>query len=144
VAVPDLSGRTRDEAAQILQDAELALGDVSEQQTSDERMVGKVIAQDPKAGTKTAPGSKVGIVIGVASVAEKSAQAVAVKTPDVSGRTRDEAAQILQDAELALGDVSEQQASDEQMAGKVIAQDPKAGTEIAPGGKVAVTIGTAG
>jgi serine/threonine-protein kinase len=67
-----------------------------------------------------------------------------VAVPDLSGRTRDEAAQILQDAELALGDVSEQQTSDERMVGKVIAQDPKAGTEIAPGGKVAVTIGTAG
>jgi hypothetical protein len=144
VAVPDLSGKTREEAAQILQGSNLVLGDVSEKQTSDEQMIGKVIEQDPTAQTEAASGTKVAIVIGTAGPEENGAQEATVKIPDLSGKTRDEAAPILQAGNLVLGDVSEKQTSDGQMIGKVIEQDPQAGKETASGSKVAIVIGTGG
>jgi len=139
VAVPNLSGKTRDEAAQILKDGKLVLGDVSEVQKSDEQKIGKVISQTPLAGAEAALDSKVSISIGK----EMGSQAAKVTVPDVSGKTREEAAQSLQDGKLALGDVSTGPTSDEQKIGKVISQTPAAGTETAPDSKVAITIGKA-
>jgi hypothetical protein len=140
VTVPDLSGKTPDEAEQALKDGKLALGEVSKQK-SEEQKVDKVISQTPAAGTNAAPDSKVAITIGIASDTEGS-QTANVDVPDVSGKTRDEAEQALKDGKLSLGEVSKQK-SEEQKVGKVISQTPAAGTKAAPDSKVAITIGIA-
>ena len=142
VDVPDVSGKTREEAEKTLKNSNLVLGEVSEERTSDEQKVGKVIDQTPAAGTKAAPDSKVAITIGIAIEGESS-QTAKVDVPDVSGKTREEADKTLKDSNLALGEVSEEGTSDEQKVGKVIDQTPAAGTKAAPDSKVAITIGIA-
>ena len=64
-----------------------------------------------------------------------------VVVPDVFGKSLAEAKQILNDGQLKLGDVS-QEASDPQMAGKVIRQTPSGGTEIACESRVDLMIGS--
>ena len=144
VTVPDLSGKTRGEAAQTLKDGKLALGEVSTVPMSDEKLIDKVISQTPLAGAEAAPESKVTITIGTASEGRTDLGAANVTVPDVSGKTQEEASQILKDVKLALGDVSTEPTSDDQLIDKVISQTPAAGTETAPGSKVAITIGKAG
>jgi serine/threonine-protein kinase len=67
VKAPDLRGNTRDQAEQALLGAGLAIGAVSEEQTGDREMVGKVIRQTPEAETEAERGSKVDVVIGKAT-----------------------------------------------------------------------------
>ena len=141
VAVPDVAGKTRHEAEQALQASKVALGDVTEEPTSDAMMIGKVISQTPAAGTEGAANSKVAITIGTASDDVKNSQAAKVTVPDVAGKTRDEAAQVLQASKLALGDVTQERTSDATMIGKVISQTPVAGTEAAVDSTVVITIG---
>ena len=72
VPVPDVAGKTRDEAEQIFKAGKLLLGDVSEEQTADATLIGKVIGQAPAAGTEVVPESKVAITIGTASDDEEA------------------------------------------------------------------------
>jgi eukaryotic-like serine/threonine-protein kinase len=68
VDVPDVSGKTREEAEQTLIDSKLALGDVSEEVTSEVQNIGKVVSQTPVAGTKADANNEVAITIGKASI----------------------------------------------------------------------------
>lgn len=62
IAVPNLSGMTRDDAEEVLTNAGLVLGNIAIQ-TSDEEN-GKVIGQEPAAGSTIGTGSQVDIIIG--------------------------------------------------------------------------------
>lgn len=62
IAVPNLSGMTRDDAEEVLANAGLVLGNIAIK-TSDEEN-GKVIGQEPSAGSTIGEGSSVDIVIG--------------------------------------------------------------------------------
>ncbi|HEV7396958.1 MAG TPA: PASTA domain-containing protein [Pyrinomonadaceae bacterium] len=136
VPVPDLSGKTKDEAEQILKDNHLVLGDVSEQQTSDLMKIDKVISQTPVPGTEAASGSSVVITIG-----KEMGQAPKVSVPDLTAKTQEEAVQTLTTGKLALGGVSTAPATEVQLIGKVITQSPLSGAEVAPDTKVGITIG---
>jgi beta-lactam-binding protein with PASTA domain len=139
VSVPDLSGKTKDEAEQILKDNQLALGDVSEVQTSVAEEIGKVISQTPVAGTEVEAHSNVAITIGK----QMDPQATTVTVPDLSGKTRDEVELILKESKLAFGEVSTVATNDANLTDKVISQTPLAGDQAAPDSTVAITIGEA-
>jgi hypothetical protein len=62
VAVPDVIGKTLDEAKQILNDGQLKLGNVTEM--DDSQNAGKVVGQAPGAGTEVSCESEVNLVIG--------------------------------------------------------------------------------
>jgi len=47
VTVPDVSGKSKEEAAQILRDGKLSLGKVSTGPTSDEQLIDKVNQSSP-------------------------------------------------------------------------------------------------
>jgi len=63
-----------------------------------------------------------------------------VRVPDLQHKTKEEAEGILKAANLRLGKVSEEDAKDEGMVGKVISQTPLRDTSIAEGGPVDITI----
>ena len=69
VAVPDVTGKTQDEAKQILSSAQLSIGSVSEQEVSSEQ-AGKVITQTPSAGSQIDCGSKVDLIVGINTPAD--------------------------------------------------------------------------
>jgi len=63
VEVPNLVGKTEQEAKDILRTAELSLGTVSEQPGSAPGEIDKVVGQNPAASTKKSKASEVGITI---------------------------------------------------------------------------------
>lgn len=64
--VPELVGRPEEEAIEMLKSARLMLGQRQAQPAPNQ--IGRVIAQDPKAGTAVPVGTAVNLVIGVAEV----------------------------------------------------------------------------
>lgn len=63
VKVPDLKGKTEQEAKDILRVSELNLGTVSEQSSSDAAEINKIVSQSPPAGTKRPKASSVDITV---------------------------------------------------------------------------------
>ena len=84
VAVPDLTGKTQDEAKQILSSAQLAVGTVSTEAVSAEQ-AGKIISQTPNAGTQIDCNSKVDLTVGVATPAAGEDPTIA---PELTGTTQ--------------------------------------------------------
>lgn len=92
--------------------------------------IGEVVQQSPLAGEKVAPQSEVTLYVSAG---------VPDQVPNVIGQDRNAALDALE----SLGySVSVQTATDVREFGEVIRQDPAAGTELAAGGSVVITIST--
>ena len=132
VAVPDLVGATRDDAAQQLRDAGLKAA-FTERESADEDP-GTVLEQDPAAGAQVAKGGTVNLV-----VAKAPAE---VEVPDMTEDTEDEARAKLEEAGFKVK-VEQGPAPDPTQVGRVIGQDPEAGDTAPSGSEVTITIGQA-
>ena len=128
VEVPPLVGQTQEEAESILEDARLQLGEVTEE-PSDEVEEGLVIRQSPEAGQQVDARSSVDIVV--------SAGPESVTVPPVVGLSEEDARAALDAAGLEVDVIRD---SADEPAGEVIAQDPSAGTEVASGDTVTITV----
>ena len=84
VSVPDVSGRSVEEARQSLARYKLALGD--QRRRPSEVSPGTVIGQAPAAGTQVRPGTSVNVFV---------AGSMLVSVPDVIGRSAADARQLL-------------------------------------------------
>jgi serine/threonine-protein kinase len=131
--MPNLLGMTQSEAESALDDAGLKAVTVSETPVTDASMVGKVTAQEPKAGTLVSPDTRVTLEIG------KESETVTV--PNVVGLDQPSAESQLKDAGLEVN--VEQQESPAVPEGLVISQSPSAGTNVAKGTTVTITVSTA-
>ena len=118
VDVPDLTGKTRDEALVILQDQGLKAKFV--ERASDEP-VGTVFDQDPQPGDEIDEGGEV-----TAFVSSGPKQTT---VPDLVGSTEDEAKKELKKASLELDDVTKAFSSDFE-EGQIIEQNPPAGADV--------------
>ncbi|WP_017595402.1 Stk1 family PASTA domain-containing Ser/Thr kinase [Nocardiopsis potens] len=127
--VPRVVGMSEEEARQALSDAGFQVGDVSEA-PSDEYEAGIVSSSSPGEGEQAAPGSEVALVV--------SSGPSQVEVPDLSGMTQSEAQSELQGAGLTASFQEEE--SGDQEPGRVIGQNPAAGTRVDPGTEVTVTI----
>ncbi|MBW3577860.1 MAG: PASTA domain-containing protein [Actinobacteria bacterium] len=132
VGVPDLGGLTVEAAQERLSSAGLALGEVTEQPSA-EQPEGRVVAQDPAAGSDVEPGTAVDLVV--------SSGRSPVAVPAVIGLAVEAAQERLSSAGLALGEVTEQPSA-EQPEGRVVAQDPAAGSDVEPGADVDLVVST--
>jgi beta-lactam-binding protein with PASTA domain/tRNA A-37 threonylcarbamoyl transferase component Bud32 len=128
VEVPDLTGRTQEEAEALLDDAGLRRGEVSEE-TSDEFDEGQVIRQDPAAGQEVNARSRVDIVL--------SAGPESVIVPPVVGLSEEDARSAIQGAGLEVDVIREPSDSPQ---GEVTAQDPEARSEVPQGDTVTITV----
>ena len=126
---PDLRGRTLKEATALIAASGLTQGAVTRRPTRDEAD-GAVLAQDPPAGARVAPGAAVSLVVAIAPPPS-------VLVPDLVGRSRAEAELLLRQAELGIGEVSEKPAG---RPDRVLAQMPKPGTEVSPGSTVSLVV----
>jgi serine/threonine-protein kinase len=117
VKVPNVVGRNVEEAKQILAQAKIAVGPVTEADSNKPK--GEVISQDPPDGVSVTDGMVVKLVI------SKGPQQVPV--PDVRDRQAQEAQQILQQAGLTSQVVG---------FGTVRQQNPPPGTPVPPGSTV--------
>ena len=115
--VPDVVGKTKDQASAVIKGAGLTLGDVTEQYSANVDS-GKVISSDPKAGKVIEHTAKISIVV------SKGKEPATI--PDVTGLSEDEAKKVLEDAGLKKGKVSKGY-SDSVAKGNVISSSPIAG-----------------
>jgi serine/threonine-protein kinase len=120
VVVPDLTGLTRVQAQEKLDDAGLILGD-TRRRASQDVPAGRVIEQTPPADHQVEPGSDVDLVF--------SSGPRTVAVPTITGSTLEDAQATLEAAGLVLGDATEQ--NDQTVPeGRIISQDPAAGEEV--------------
>ena len=120
IPVPNVVGKTLDEATQEIEAAGLEVGNVSER-SDDKTEEGKVASQDPAAGTKRAEGDRVNLVI--------SSGTSQSSVPDVTNKTADEARKILTDAGFQV-QAGAAKYSDSVEKDRVVQTDPAAGQSI--------------
>jgi serine/threonine-protein kinase len=131
IAIPDVTGLDQVEATQQLVDAGFRVAKTTEPSSSVE--VGRVIRTQPSSGDKAAKDSTVTIVV---SSGPKQGT-----VPDVVGMSQSSAVDALTSAgfEVAVS----QAVSTNANIGKVISQNPSAGTRANAGSTVTITVGTA-
>jgi serine/threonine-protein kinase len=130
VRVPDVVGRSRDEAESTLEAAGFEVT-IAEQET-EEQEPGTVLDQSPDADAEVDEGSAVKLTVA------KAPPTIAV--PDVEGQDADEAATALREAGFAVRRRPEVVDTPDD-AGRVLSQDPAGGEERTRGATVTLTIG---
>lgn len=119
VAVPDLAGRTTEEAAQILENAGLSLGGTNYVDDTSQKK-DRIVSQEPAAGEKVAPKSRIKVDV---------ASGFAIM-PDIVGKTQDEAIAELNAAGITHIVIDEAQPSAQYPAGSIISQSSPANTRL--------------
>ncbi len=130
VTVPDLTGMTLDEARTTLSDLGLELGALTTGQSDSGSREGTVLDQSPKPGVEVDEGTAVDLVI---------VGAVSVVMPDLSGLTQSEAEAAVTAAGLILQRTITVYSNDVP-AGQVADQTPAAGTTVAGGAAVTISV----
>jgi beta-lactam-binding protein with PASTA domain/predicted Ser/Thr protein kinase len=130
VAVPDVEGRSREEAERLLRDADLQPA-VTEREDADADPR-TVLEQDPAAGTRVAKGRTVDLVVAKAPAD--------VPVPGVIDETEEDAVETLEDAGFEV-DVEETPAETPDEDGIVLDQDPDPETPRPRGSEVTITVG---
>jgi beta-lactam-binding protein with PASTA domain len=129
VKMPDVVGLAAADATRALQERKLS---PTLQQVAASEAPGTVVAQDPKAGARAKPGTKV-----VLQVAKGS---VAVTVPDVVGQQQQQAQSALEAAKLHATTVL---VPSSQPQGTVVAQRPAAGQKAPQGSAVRLNVARA-
>ena len=129
--VPALVGSQRGAAVERLRGRGLEPS-VSEEESSSPK--GRVISQSPDAGSEVEAGSTVSLVV---SSGEKEETA---KVPNVIGKERREAVELIRGAGLTPS-VEEEETEVPSQVGRVIDQFPPPGSEGEPGDTVTITVG---
>ncbi len=128
--VPDVIGLVKPKAEQVLKDAGLTLGQVTQAPHPD-APPGVVIDQSPRPSTPVARGDSVDIVV--------SSGPETIPVPKLVGMQRAAAEQRLAGAGLGVGQVA-QRADPEAAAGVVLETDPKEDTPVLPGSPVNLVV----
>ncbi|HEX9338803.1 MAG TPA: PASTA domain-containing protein, partial [Pseudonocardiaceae bacterium] len=130
VQVPNLVGLSQADAQSALAKVGLTLApNPQTQPVTDQTQLNKVVSQNPAAGASAAPNSQVAITIG--------AQPANVAVPDERGQMYDAAKTALANAGFG---VKKQTQPGSQPAGTVLDMNPEAGTMVAPGTTVTLTV----
>jgi len=125
VVVPTLTGLDQEQAELALAEAGLTLGEVGTE-NHDSVEPGRIIRQDPPAGSKVEKGSAVNIVISL-GIAQ-------VEVPDLTEMTEGEAIDALKDPESGLAyDKSIRENNAKIPKGAVIRTEPAAGAQVPKG-----------
>lgn len=122
VKVPDVVGKSEEEAKKILNDAGLGMKVVAREE-SDKYEKGTVCEQKTEAGTKVAANTPIEVVISSELVGEQ------IEVPDVSGMSEEKAQKVLEDEGLKVG-TPDYVFSDEYEEGEVIGTTPAAGSKV--------------
>ncbi len=129
--VPDVTGKEKAVAEQTLLNAGFLV--VINEEYDDEVEEGIVISQDPSSDSEAAKGATITIVV------SKGKELKMAKVPNLKKKTVTEAEELLSEANLKLGNVT-QEHSDTIPEGKIISQNIAAGTEVKEETKVDITI----
>lgn len=130
VEVPDVVGKTREEAEKLLKDTGL-VADITEE--NDEKVeAGIVLSQDIEDGETVNKGSTVKLVV------SKGSGIVNVEVPSLVGKTEQEAKNLLTEAGLKVNVVNDEDESKND--GVVLRQSRDAGTEVQEGTTITITV----
>ncbi|MBI2837910.1 MAG: PASTA domain-containing protein [Acidobacteria bacterium] len=132
IKVPDLIGKTTDEAYKLLSDAGLYLTKAGEQ-PDDRVSPGRIISQDPSPGTTMKKNRKVRVVV--------SSGSETVTVPDLVEKSSRTAPIVLKEAGLQIG-MTAQTSSERVATGEIVSQEPRGGTEELRDNTVNVLIST--
>ena len=124
--VPNVVGRSRDDAVAALQDANLRFNVV---EINSEQPINSVTAQAPPAGETVVEGTQVRINV---SIGPKP-----ITVPSVVGMAYESAASVLQGAGFA---VAREDVEDDAPTGTVVAQNPNAQTQAGRGSRVTLQV----
>ena len=128
--VPDVVGKTREEAEKLLKDAGL-VAEITEE--NDEKVeAGIVLSQDIEDGETVNKGSTVKLVV------SKGSGIVNVEVPSLVGKTEQEARNLLTEAGLKVNVVNDEDESKND--GVVLRQSRDAGTEVQEGTTITITV----
>ena len=134
-AVPNVVGKSQQEATQIIEGAGFSVGNVDSK--FDETVpAGNVISQDPAANSNAPEGTRVNLVV--------SQGTEQVTVPDMTDMTIEEARQAADKYGLVLVQASSENSSDVEV-NHIIRTDPEGGTSVAKGSTVeyVMSLGTA-
>jgi 1A family penicillin-binding protein len=131
--VPNVVGKTVDEAKKILADANFT---TIVQEVPSLKPAGEVVAQDPAAGASAELGSAITIQV-------SNGKIPVLKVPNVIGLTQQQAQRVLIKAGL-VPQVSTTKVNDASLDGIVIGQNPAPGTKVKAGTSVQIVVGVFG
>ncbi|KRD43486.1 serine/threonine protein kinase [Cellulomonas sp. Root930] len=131
LAVPDVSGRTEQEATDILTGLGLVVSANRQDDDNPAFPQGQVTKTDPASGTSVSAGSTVTLFVSTGNVL----------VPDVTGKTKAEATQILNDAKLQVNTSPVESAT--QAPDTVVSQDVPPNTPVKQGRVINLQIATA-
>jgi eukaryotic-like serine/threonine-protein kinase len=129
ITIPNVVGTPFPNAQSALEGA--GFGVVRKDESSDQPK-GEVTATDPQGGTTARQGTKVTVTV--------SKGPATAEVPDVTGRLRSDATQLLQ-AGGFLVTILFEDVTDPSQDGLVLAEDPHAGTKARHGASVTITVG---
>ena len=118
VYVPNITGKTVEEARTELQKRDLGLN-IAGHQFSDEFGKGRIISQDPAAGSRLKVNRSISVIV--------SSGQESVIVPELTGKSLEQAVSILRQIGLNRGFLTQIHTS-QHPAGRIIAQYPPAGT----------------
>lgn len=126
--VPDLTGKSFEEAVSILQSKNLNLGDISEKENG--APVGTVLSQDPAPGTVVRPESEVKLTVSIGKF---------VTMPNVIGMNVDKAKSLLESQGFRVTKIDTTDTV--KVSGKIVLyQYPMPGLKVRPGVEVRLRI----
>lgn len=130
VDIPNVVGKTRQEAEKALKDAGLVPEIIEE---NDEKVeAGIVLSQDPEDGENVNKGSKVKLVV------SKGSAIVKVEVPSLIGKNEQEAKALLEEAGLKANIINDEDESKND--GVVLRQSKEAGTQVQEGTTITITV----
>jgi serine/threonine-protein kinase len=127
VEVPNLIGLEREQATQMVNDAGLALGTVTERRSP--TTPGLVIMQSPESYARAPKGTKVDLVVSRVPV---------MKVPNLIGVELENALELIRNLGLSIGEVIRRESVSK--LGTVISQSITAGTQVSSGTKIDIII----
>ena len=128
IKMPNVIGRSIDEAKALLREAGLAVPEVKDRKTN-EKSPGIVLKQTPTPGVEVEPGQKVILEVAVNS---------GISVPNVVGEQLEKARALLAEKGLVVSTVGKK--ISDKPTGTVLEQDPMPGTEVEPGRKVGLVV----
>ena len=130
VDVPNVVGKTKEEAEKELKDAGLVPEIIEE---NDEKVeAGIVLSQDPEDGENVNKGSKVKLVV------SKGSAIVKVEVPSLVGKNEQEAKALLAEAGLKANIINDE--DDSKNDGVVLRQSKEPGTQVQEGTTITITV----
>lgn len=132
VTVPDLRNQTKADALAALEKLGLKTEVVND--ASADVQEDHVVGTDPTANSTVQSGSTITVTV--------SSGRESTSVPDLSGKTTAEASAILKKKGLDLDPVVREDSSPKVEQGKIMEQNPSAGTQVSKGSKVTITVST--